>query len=590
MGSTLFVIWKKNKKLIIPLLLFAAVSGVMMPLIVKCEEQVVDVILVFLEGAPVSWEIISPLLYLAGGYACTYLMPVLAELLYERLWMRLDTYFGRQRIGKMQRIQYQCTEEKEVLDLYARIEKNMDQKLGDLVRNFCDLLSAMIGVVGFFTIICSVSAVSAVIFALLFIVLLFFADRSAKNFFSLNRQFAETERRVVYLDSVENTKQYAHEKKLFGFTDYINQKRSSFLLGQRKEMRKYDYKYGLTFSMIDTAGYVCTVLLMIAMLPGVLQGRISIGLFIAASHAAANLNLSTQNKIRTVFNGLMEQRRFWKEYNGFMALPDQGGMAAEGEESGAAAAFESLEFKDVTFCYPNGTKVLEHMSFCMEKGKQYALVGENGAGKSTIVKLMLRLYEVEEGEILLNGRNIREYGQQELYRCFAAVFQDFSRYYVSVLDNIVFGKTQEPDRAQRALEEMELQERISRLPDGVNTHLGEIYEDGVNLSGGEWQRLAFARALYRDAPVILLDEPTSALDPIAENEIYNHFGRIARNKTTLFITHRLASARMADEILVLGGGRVVEKGSHDTLYGQNGLYRRMYDSQKKWYTGEGKEA
>lgn len=590
MGSTLFVIWKKNKKLIIPLLLLAAVSGVMMPLIVKCEEQVVDVILVFLEGAPVSWEIISPLLFLAGGYTCTYLMPVLAELLYERLWMRLDTYFGRQRIGKMQRIQYQCTEEKEVLDLYARIEKNMDQKLGDLVRNFCDLLSAMIGVVGFFTIICSVSAVSAVIFALLFIVLLFFADRSAKNFFSLNRQFAETERRVVYLDSVENTKQYAHEKKLFGFTDYINQKRSSFLLGQRKEMRKYDYKYGLTFSMIDTAGYVCTVLLMIALLPGVLQGRISIGLFIAASHAAANLNLSTQNKIRTVFNGLMEQRRFWKEYNDFMALPDQGGMAAEGEESGAAAAFESLEFKDVTFCYPNGTKVLEHMSFCMEKGKQYALVGENGAGKSTIVKLMLRLYEVEEGEILLNGRNIREYGQQELYRCFAAVFQDFSRYYVSVLDNIVFGKTQEPDRAQRALEEMELQERISRLPDGVNTHLGEIYEDGVNLSGGEWQRLAFARALYRDAPVILLDEPTSALDPIAENEIYNHFGRIARNKTTLFITHRLASARMADEILVLGGGRVVEKGSHDTLYGQNGLYRRMYDSQKKWYTGEGKEA
>ncbi len=590
MGSTLLVIWKKNKKLVIPLLLLAAVSGVMMPLIVKCEEQVVNVILAFLEGAPVSWEIISPLLYLAGGYACTYLMPVLAELLHERLWMHLDAYFGRQRIGKMQRIQYQCTEEKDVLDLYARIEKNMDQRTGDLMRHFCDLLSAMIGVAGFFTIICSVSVVSAAVFALLFVVLLFFADRSAKNFFSLNRQFAETERRVVYLDSVENTRQYAHEKKLFGFTDYINQKRSSFLLGQRKEMRKYDYKYGLTFSMIDTAGYVCTILLMIAMLPGVLQGGISIGLFIAASHAAANLNLSTQNKIRTVFNGLMEQRRFWKEYHDFMALPDQGGAAAKGEEGGTVGEFESLEFRDVTFRYPNGTRVLEHMSFCMEKGKQYALVGENGAGKSTIVKLVLRLYEVEEGEILLNGRNIREYGQQELYRCFAAVFQDFSRYYVSVLDNIVFGENRDPDRAHRALEEMELWERIQRLPDGENTHLGEIYEDGVNLSGGEWQRLAFARALYRDAPVILLDEPTSALDPIAENEIYHHFGRIARNKTTLFITHRLASARMADEILVLGGGKVVEKGSHDVLYGQNGLYRRMYDSQKKWYMREGEEA
>lgn len=457
----------------------------------------------------------------------------------------------------------------------------MDEKLGELAPNLCGLTSAMIGVAGFFSIICSVSLFCALVFLVLFVFLLFFADRSAKNFYQLNRQFSETERRVVYLDSVENTRPYAHEKKLFGYTDYINRKRSDYLMGQRNVMRRYDYRFGLTFSMIDTAGYICTIVMMLAMLAYMARGRISIGLFIAASHAAVNLNLTTQNKIRAVFSRLMEQRRFWKEYWEFLALPDQD-HAGDGKAGGGDAGFESLEFRDVTFQYPGGPKVLDHISFRLEKGKHYALVGENGAGKSTIVKLMLGLYEVSAGEILLNGHPLSEYGRQELYCVYAAVFQDFSRYYISLEENITFGDSRHPDRLEKALEEADLKDP-GRFRDGLKTRLGEIYEDGTNLSGGEWQRIAFARALYREAPVILLDEPTSALDPVAENEIYNQFERIVEGKTTVFITHRLASTKMADEILVLKDGRVAEQGTHAALMERQGLYAKMYDSQKKWY-------
>ncbi len=585
MKKTLGAIWENNRKDFLLVMAAAVLTGIMTPLTVRFEEQVINLIGETLNGGSPASAVILPFVQLIGAYICIYILPAAAGLLYERIRMNSDFWFRRKVIGKMQTISYQYAENKEIMDLYSRVNKNMDGTLRDFSRDICELVAALIGVAGFFAIICSVSLVCAGIFLALFVALLFFADRSAKSFHNLNRQFSETERRVVYLDSIENTKPFAHEKKLFGFTDFINQKRSGFLMAQRNAMRQYDYKFGLTFSMIDTAGYICTILMMLTMLSYILRGSLTPGLFIAASHAAVNLNLTTQNKIRTIFNDLMRQKRYWKEYYTFLDLPDQD---LPKEESAALSReeFESLEFRDVSFQYPNGPKVLDRVSFRLEKGRHYALVGENGAGKSTIIKLMLRLYEVNEGEILLNGRSIRQYCQQELYRVYAAVFQDFSRYYLSIRDNITFGEDASEDRMKKALEEANLLEKIENLPDGVQTRLGEIYEGGVNLSGGEWQRVAFARALYQDAAVILLDEPTSALDPIAENAIYEQFGQIAQGRTTLFITHRLASTRMADEILVLAGGRIAERGPHSELMEQHGLYEKMYDSQRKWYVEE----
>lgn len=589
MRKTLFAIWKQNWFVCSLALLAALAVGLMTPLTVRCEERLINGITQILGGGTPVSAIIFPLLQLTGIYICIYILPSLASLLYEKIRMASDLSFRQGLMDKMQTISYQCAESREVMELYSRIHKGLDSSLQRLVPNVCDLIASLIGVAGFFAVICSVSLASAGVFLALFVVMLVFADYSAKSFFRLDKQFTDTERRVVYLDSVENTRPFAHEKKLFGFTDYINEKRSGFLMGQRNAQRRYDYKFGLTFSLIDTAGYICTILLMLTMLGYILDGRITPGLFIAASHAAVNLNLTTQNRIRDIINELMRQKRFWKEYESFLALPDQDRteFTAPAPGGSGSAAFESLEFCDVSFQYPNGPKVLDHISFKMENGKHYALVGENGAGKSTIIKLLLRLYEVNEGDILLNGRSIRQYSQGELYRIYAAVFQDFSRYYVSFRDNITFGRPPEEARMGQVLQDANLSEKMDRLPDGMDTMLGEIYQNGVNLSGGEWQRIAFARALYQDSPVILLDEPTSALDPIAENAIYEQFGRIAQGKTTLFITHRLASTRLADEIFVLSGGKIAESGSHAALMDQHGLYEKMFDSQKKWYAEEG---
>ncbi len=340
---------------------------------------------------------------------------------------------------------------------------------------------------------------------------------------------------------------------------------------------------GLTRRVISIV--LCVVLLMLAMLPAIAAQQLSVGLFVAASHAAVSLNLVTQNKIRTILNNLMEQRRFWKEYHQFMELPE---MDAEpsGQEIAPLPEFQSIEFQDVSFQYPgNGPKVLDKINFRMDAGKHYALVGENGCGKSTLIKLMLHLYDPDEGRILLNGKDLRLYRQEELHQIYSAVFQDFAKYYVSVKDNIVFDNDVDIPKLERILAEVHLDACIQKLPNGIETQLGEIHKPSVNLSGGEWQRIAFARALYHDAPVLLLDEPTSALDPLAENEIYTQFEEISAGKTTLFITHRLASTRMADEILVLQNGKIAEKGTHENLMREAGIYCKMYESQRKWYIG-----
>lgn len=247
MKRTLAIIWKGNKKTVVLLLSATVVSGMMSPLILYCEQQVINAISLFLNRTSVLESVGAPFWGLIGAYICVDILPVFTELLHVKLEAASGLTFHRQLIDKMQTIRYQCVEDKEVTDLYFRIGKNIDKVIYEFMRNFFDLIAELIGVVGSFTIISSVSVISGAVFLILFVILLFFADRSAKNFYQLNQEFSETERRVVYLDSVENTKPFAYEKKLFGFTDYINHKRSSFLLSRRNAMRKYDYKLWIYF-------------------------------------------------------------------------------------------------------------------------------------------------------------------------------------------------------------------------------------------------------------------------------------------------------------------------------------------------------
>ena len=244
-----------------------------------------------------------------------------------------------------------------------------------------------------------------------------------------------------------------------------------------------------------------------------------------------------------------------------------------------------IEFRNVSFRYP-GTKelVLDHVSLKIEPSEKIAVVGKNGSGKTTLVKLLCRLYEPEEGEILWNGKNIREYDLKEWQKIFAIVFQDYSLLSLTLGQNVAASEQYEVERAKEVLQLAGFGERLNKLKKGLETVVYPEYEqDGVSFSGGEEQKIAIARAIYKGGQICILDEPTAALDPVSESRVYESFDEIVKGKTAVYISHRLSSCKFSDRIFVLDNGKIAESGTHEALLSQNGLYAQLWQAQAQYY-------
>ena len=271
-------------------------------------------------------------------------------------------------------------------------------------------------------------------------------------------------------------------------------------------------------------------------------------------------------------------------YEDFIAQPSMaydGTLPIEKRDDGQY----EFAFHDVSFSYP-GTNipVLEHVTLSFAVGEKTALVGRNGAGKTTLIKLLCRLYEPTSGYITLNGIDIRKYSYKEYTQAFSVVFQDFHLFSLPLDENIAAGTEIDEAALQSSLAKVGLTDRVQQLPQGVRTRLYNNNGSGVDLSGGEAQRTAIARALYKDAPCVILDEPTAALDPIAEAEIYKQFSQMTAGKTAVYISHRMSSCKFCDRIIVLDHGRIAEDGTHDTLLANHGIYANLYETQAQYYT------
>jgi len=244
-----------------------------------------------------------------------------------------------------------------------------------------------------------------------------------------------------------------------------------------------------------------------------------------------------------------------------------------------------IEFRDVSFKYSNTENyVLKHVNQKIKIGTKTAIVGKNGAGKTTFIKLLCRLYEPTEGQILLNGVDIRYYDYKDYAKLFGVVFQDFNLFSFSIAENVAASSEYDEEKVKDCCIRAGFGERLEKLKDGIHTNIYQQEENGVEISGGEAQKLAIARALYKNAPWVILDEPTSALDPVSEYEIYKHFDEMVQDKTSIYISHRMSSCRFCDNILVFDGGQIVEQGSHEFLVAANGLYSELWNAQAQYYS------
>lgn len=244
-----------------------------------------------------------------------------------------------------------------------------------------------------------------------------------------------------------------------------------------------------------------------------------------------------------------------------------------------------VEFEHVSFRYPgSSTDVIKDLNLKFEIGERMAIVGRNGSGKTTFIKLLCRLYDVTEGTIYVNGVDIRKYNYEDYMSLFSVVFQDYRMFSLKLGENIAASEEVDKERAMDALHRAGLAERMAHMPYGLDTFIGKEFEvDGVNVSGGERQKMAIARAIYKGAPFVIMDEPTAALDPVSECEVYAGFDRMVGSKTAIYISHRLASCRFCSDILVFDKGQVVQRGSHEALIGQDGIYRQLWNAQAQYY-------
>ncbi|MBR2409757.1 MAG: ABC transporter ATP-binding protein [Lachnospiraceae bacterium] len=283
------------------------------------------------------------------------------------------------------------------------------------------------------------------------------------------------------------------------------------------------------------------------------------------------VRVDVQSKYLSLFEDFMELEN--KKYEGTLPVEKRDDNKYE------------IEFKDVSFKYPNSPEyVLSHVNAKLRIGEKTAMVGPNGAGKTTFIKLLCRLYDPTEGEILLNGINIKLYDYKEYMSLFSVVFQDFQMFAFSVAENVATSMEYDEKKMIDCIGAAGLAGRIAELPEGIRTNLYQLQEGGVEVSGGEAQKLAIARALYKDAPFVVLDEPTSALDPVAEYDIYKRFDDLVQDKTAVYISHRMSSCRFCSNIFVFEDGRIVQKGSHDSLMSEEeGLYSRLWNAQAQYY-------
>lgn len=384
----------------------------------------------------------------------------------------------------------------------------------------------------------------------------------------------------MYMATVIANESNAKDFRLYGLQDYWLGKSKNGKIG--RSFTEYGIFVGrnrakFSFVVQLLAGYIYIYVSVMAM-----SGSISTGDVLMYAGAIITMMTSVQDAILK-YNEIAYNNEYLKLYEEFIKRPNMHYDGTLPIEKRDDKRYE-LSFYNVSFKYPGSDKyILKDINMTFNIGEKLALVGLNGAGKTTLIKLLLRLYEPTEGEIRLNGIDIGKYDYDEYVQIFSVVFQDFGIFDFPLDENIAASEDVDSARVKKVIDQVGLTELVNSLPDKEHTLLYHENGDGVALSGGEAQKLAIARALYKDAPFVILDEPTAALDPIAEAEIYENFDTLVGDKTAIYISHRMSSCKFCDRIVVINNGRIEEEGSHDTLMEKNGLYAKMYNTQANYY-------
>lgn len=483
-------------------------------------------------------------------------------------------------------VDFKSIQTKEFLNLKRNSMRVMPAFYVGNFGKFVSYIAKFIGVLSIFTI---VNPVLIIILILMSIppIMMSFSQKKAE--YECKKDITPYENKGDYLYKTMTEYNYAKDIRIYGGQELIAAK----YIENSEEQLKRQRKLGLMNLNKQNIAYIFSSLQLLVMLVFfsymVYVKDISISQY--------TVLLSSTTLFTSILVGFFENIAEIKAMCGYVDIIKEYGSFIENnskvynnkEIKEGDFNLISIEFEHVYFKYPNVEKmILEDVSFRIAAGEKVSFVGINGAGKTTIIKLLLRLYEPTSGKIKINGIDIQNIDSKKYYNHIGIVLQDFFIFAYSVVENLCFDKEEETSKVENVIRQVGLEEKIAKLPKGIHTFMYKnLDKEGIELSGGEGQKLAMARAVYKETGLLILDEPTSSLDPLAEYELFSKMRQMSKNNTVITVSHRLSSTKYSDRILVFDSGRLIQEGSHVKLMNEEGIYRELFTTQAKYYMGEG---
>ena len=493
-------------------------------------------------------------------------------------YMCMQDVFTEQNSMKAMKMAYPATESSEVADLYAHAW-NANIAPGTIVEQAFSVFGSAVQMLGCIGIILHLGSVLRGIVAVFIALYCLLDERMGARRRQYGLEVVPLDRMIGYTRSCMGDASCAKDVRLYYPQSFFLNRLTMYQKQKMKKQEDQENDCAQALSLQAVLQMLQTAALYGMLIHRFLQGGIEIGYFSLAV-SSIGIFMGAVKRISASWNQIVSHIVSLGYLERFRGLPERFG----GDEKRSGETL-CVEFRDVWFRYPDADKdSLEAVNVTLNKGEIMTIVGENGSGKTTFVKLLLGLYRPTRGEILLNGVHIDRYSEEEYQRIFAPVFQDYRLFAYTVRENLVFDGAYHREEAEALLTELGLDQKINSLPDGIEQHVGKGYEaSGVDFSGGEGQKIAIARALLKDSSCVVLDEPTAALDPLAETELYKQINALAGEKACVFITHRLAGVRFSDRILYFENGRIAEQGSCQELLDKAGKFYEFYQLQAQMY-------
>lgn len=496
----------------------------------------------------------------------------------------INDYLTFELAKKAMDLTYQNIENPHTLDLKEKANAAIQMgAIHDLLRTTKDIITSLSTMIGTAIVIVTFSPLLVGLSIFISLLVIFVNAKESAYTSKFNLEIVNINRRFSYYFSLMAGAHYQKEVRVFDLGPLIKSKTKGYL---GEMMEGFEKKFAYEANMGAIKIFLESILRLVSYtyvamrtLSAAYGPQISFGSFSAIISANENFMKSFQTMFSEIADFILNLANLEPLYDFYILDSDfEQGLEEAGD-------FESLVFKNVTFTYPGSDrKIIDNLSFMINKGEKISIVGVNNAGKTTIVKLLLRFFDIDSGEILYNSVNIKKISKKSLYEKITGVFQDFAIMPFTIKENIIVNKDFKDNKTDEIIKQLDLDEKIKELPKELDTYLNkDIYENATDLSLGQKQKLAIARALYQDADFLILDEPTASLDPLAESKIYEHFNEMTEGKTAIFISHRMSSSRFTDKILLLDGGKAQAFDSHEKLMTHDNLYSKLYKAQAQYF-------